>query len=71
MNPIRRWYENKKNVEEMLTWNKNRLKKWELSVVSYMPTGAKILDVGCGMGREAFALADLGFSVRALIFQRK
>jgi len=66
MNPIRRWYENKKNVEEMLTWNKNRLKKWELSVVSYMPTGAKILDVGCGMGREAFALADLGFSVTGI-----
>lgn len=50
----------------MLTWNKNRLKKWELSVVSYMPTGANILDVGCGMGREAFALADLGFSVTGI-----
>jgi 2-polyprenyl-3-methyl-5-hydroxy-6-metoxy-1,4-benzoquinol methylase len=32
-------------------------------VVSLLPEGAQILDVGCGMGREAFALTDMGFSV--------
>lgn len=60
---VRRWYEDKSNVDEMIQWNKGKLKKWEQSVVQYFPQNAKILDIGCGMGREAFALYDLGFSV--------
>lgn len=32
-------------------------------MIRQLPSGAKILDVGCGLGREAFALADLGFDV--------
>jgi ubiquinone/menaquinone biosynthesis C-methylase UbiE len=60
---VNQWYENKKNVDEMIHWNKGNLKKWERSVVGYIPKGAKILDIGCGMGREAFALSDMGFSV--------
>lgn len=58
-----RWYENQKNVEEMLHWNAGKLKKWERSAVDCFPKNAKILDVGCGMGREAFALEDMGFFV--------
>jgi ubiquinone/menaquinone biosynthesis C-methylase UbiE len=60
---VHEWYENKKNVNEMIHWNKGNLKKWEQSVVDYFPKEAKILDIGCGMGREAFALSDMGFSV--------
>lgn len=63
---VHKWYENKKNVEEMLRWNKGKLKKWEQKVVEYFPDGAKILDIGCGTGREAFALADMGFSVAGI-----
>ena len=33
------------------------------SVIKFFPSGAKILDIGCGLGREAFALSDLGFDV--------
>lgn len=60
---VRQWYENKKNVNEMIHWNKGNLKKWEQSVVGFFPKEAKVLDIGCGMGREAFALSDMGFSV--------
>ena len=60
---VHQWYENKKNVDEMIHWNKGNLKKWEQLVVDYFPKEAKILDIGCGMGREAFALSDMGFSV--------
>ncbi len=57
------WYETKKNVDEMKRGREGRLKKWERTVASYFPRGARVLDIGCGMGREAFALADAGFSV--------
>jgi hypothetical protein len=26
---VRQWYEDKKNVDEMVHWNKGKLKKWE------------------------------------------
>ncbi|MGB4378475.1 MAG: class I SAM-dependent methyltransferase, partial [Limnochordia bacterium] len=60
---ISKWYEDKQNVAEMVQWNKGKLKKWEKLVADHLPKGAAILDIGCGMGREAFALSDLGFSV--------
>ena len=61
-NLVAEWYENKKNVDEMQNWNSS-LKEWERSVISLFPAGARILDVGCGLGREAFALSDLGYDV--------
>ncbi|WP_349673530.1 class I SAM-dependent methyltransferase [Lacrimispora sp.] len=60
---VHKWYEDKKNVDEMVYWNKGELKKWERAVADFFPREAKILDIGCGMGREAFALFDLGFSI--------
>ncbi len=60
---VNKWYEDKKNVDEMVHWNKGKLKIWEQSVVEIFLPRAKILDIGCGMGREAFALSDMGFSV--------
>lgn len=62
-NIVREWYEDKKNVDEMLHWNMGKLKKWEQGVTEYFPENAKVLDVGCGMGREAFKLNNMGFSV--------
>ena len=59
---VAEWYENKKNVDEMLNWNL-ALKEWERSVIKYFPSCARILDIGCGLGREAFALSDLGYDV--------
>ena len=59
---VSKWYENTKNVDEMLDWSP-ALKEWEKSVAKLFPPGARILDIGCGLGREAFALCDLGFGV--------
>lgn len=52
---VHKWYEDKKNVDEMVCWNRGELKKWERAVTNFFPKGAQILDIGCGMGREAFA----------------
>ena len=61
-NIVVEWYEDKKNVDEMQNWNL-ALKEWEQSVIKFFPSGARILDIGCGLGREAFALSDLGYDV--------
>ncbi len=61
-NVVSQWYEDKKNVDEMQNWN-SALKAWEQSIIRFFPSGARILDIGCGLGREAFALSDLGFHV--------
>jgi ubiquinone/menaquinone biosynthesis C-methylase UbiE len=68
---VREWYEDQKNVDEMLHWDKGILKKWEQGVVTYFPENAKVLDVGCGMGREAFALNDMGFTVIGIDISEK
>ncbi len=61
-NIVAEWYEDKKIVDEMRDWDPS-LKEWEQSVISYFPFGARILDIGCGLGREAFPLSDLGYDV--------
>lgn len=32
---------------------------------SYLPKGARVLDAGCGSGRDAFAFMEMGYSVDA------
>ena len=61
-NLVSQWYEEKKNVEEMRSWNP-ALKAWEREVISHFSSGARLLDIGCGLGREAFALAESGYDV--------
>jgi SAM-dependent methyltransferase len=63
---VNEWYEDKNNVDEMVHWINGKLKKWEQDVTHYFPKCARILDIGCGMGREAFALSDLGFTVTGI-----
>jgi ubiquinone/menaquinone biosynthesis C-methylase UbiE len=42
------------------------LKIWEKDVISrFFPERVTILDIGCGTGREAFSLHDMGFKVIA------
>ncbi|WP_310604582.1 class I SAM-dependent methyltransferase [Anaerosporobacter sp.] len=60
---VKAWYETKENVNEMIQWERPNLKKWELAVTRFFPKNAKLLDIGCGLGREAFVLSDMGFKV--------
>ncbi|MBP0969522.1 MAG: class I SAM-dependent methyltransferase [Oscillospiraceae bacterium] len=62
---VSQWYEDKKNVQEMREWNP-ALKTWEREVIAHFPSSARLLDIGCGLGREAFHLADLGYDVVGL-----
>ena len=59
---VSQWYEEKRNVEEMRGWNP-ALKIWEREVITHFPSGARLLDIGCGLGREAFPLSESGFDV--------
>jgi len=43
-----------------------RLKQWEAEAAASFPAGARILDIGCGTGREAFALHAMGFYVTGI-----
>jgi ubiquinone/menaquinone biosynthesis C-methylase UbiE len=58
------WYKTEKSYEYMPEATKSGLKIWEKNVISkYFSRDSRILDIGCGMGREAFALYDMGFTV--------
>jgi 16S rRNA (guanine1207-N2)-methyltransferase len=57
-NLVAEWYEDKKNVDEMHNWNA-ALKEWEQSVIEFFPSGARILDVGCGYGFMGITIAKI------------
>jgi SAM-dependent methyltransferase len=53
-------------VEEMNERLQLGLREWEAGVVDrFLPATGRILDLGCGAGREAIALARLGYEVVA------
>ena len=68
-NIVNEWYETKKNVDEMVHWEKPKLKKWELAVTEFFPAEAKILDVGCGLGREPLCPVRYGYRCKVDISQ--
>lgn len=64
------WYEKKEHIDEMKSWDKGKLKIWEQQVADKFPRGAKILNIGSGMGREAFSLYRQGFEIIGLDISR-
>jgi ubiquinone/menaquinone biosynthesis C-methylase UbiE len=53
-------------LDDMTEYTKNGLKPWEKAVAAKcFPSNTHILDVACGMGREAFALYDMGYRITA------
>lgn len=62
---VKRLYSGGQAIDDMKEYTTKGLKKWEKEVVSCFPAKSHILDIGCGMGREAFCLYDMGFSVTA------
>lgn len=60
------WYSDSGHIDEMPKGGFSVLKKWELDALEYFPDGGAILNIGCGMGREAFALYDKGYTVTGI-----
>ncbi|TAH68654.1 MAG: class I SAM-dependent methyltransferase [Anaerolineaceae bacterium] len=59
-------YSDEPAIKDMQGYTNKKLKIWESEVVSYFPVNSWILDIGCGMGREAFCLYDRGFRITAI-----
>lgn len=59
-------YDSAEEVEYHSQLTSEGLEEWEKSIVKLMKPKAKILDVGCGTGREAIAFAKTGFDVTGI-----
>jgi len=68
---VKKLYSEEPAIKDMRGYTNNKLKNWENEVVSHFPANAWILDIGCGMGREAFCLYDLGYRITAIDISEK
>ena len=68
---VKKLYSDKHAIGDMRDYTKKKLKIWENEVVSYFPVKSWVLDIGCGMGREAFCLYDKGFKITAIDISEK
>ena len=66
MNAIKTIYSSGGRFDEMLTYANRKLKRWEADAAAMFPAKASVLDIGCGKGREAFCLHEMGFGVTGL-----
>lgn len=71
METVKRFYSEEAAIKDMQEYTKKNLKIWETETVSRFPLKSRILDIGCGMGREAFCLHDMGFSITAVDIPEK
>ncbi|BBH21462.1 methyltransferase [Paenibacillus baekrokdamisoli] len=65
------WYERSFGSDYMIVYRHRNWQQAETEVQRMaswlaLPDGASILDIGCGMGRHALALANLGFHVTGI-----
>jgi ubiquinone/menaquinone biosynthesis C-methylase UbiE len=64
---VSKWYSSERSYEYMPEGHNKGFKIWENDVVlKYFSTNTHILNIGCGMGREAFYLYDMGFKITAV-----
>lgn len=68
---VKKLYSEEPAIKDMRDYTKKKLKIWETEVVSHFPVKSWILDIGCGMGREAFCLYDRGFRITAIDISEK
>jgi ubiquinone/menaquinone biosynthesis C-methylase UbiE len=64
-------YSEEHAIGDMRHYTKKKLKVWENEAVSYFSINSWILDIGCGMGREAFCLYDKGYKITAIDISEK
>ncbi len=61
------WYSSEKSYDYMPEATKKGLKIWEKEVIrDFFPPNSDVLIIGCGMGREAFVLYEMGYKVTAV-----
>ena len=68
---VKKLYSEEPAIKDMRDYTNKNLKVWEKEVLSHFPVKSRILDIGCGMGREAFSLHDMGFRVTATDISEK
>lgn len=68
---VKKLYSEEPAIKDMRDYTNKKLKIWENEVVSHFPVKSWILDIGCGMGREAFCLYDMGFRITAIDISEK
>lgn len=68
---VKKLYSREPAIRDMEDYTNKKLKIWETEVVSHFPIKSQILDIGCGMGREAFCLYDRGFRITAIDISEK
>lgn len=68
---VKKLYSDEHAIGDMRDYTNKKLKIWENEVISYFPAKAWVLDIGCGMGREAFCLYDKGFKITAIDISEK
>ena len=68
---VKKLYSEEPAIKDMQYYTIKKLKIWENEVVTHFPVKSWILDIGCGMGREAFCLHDKGFRVTGIDISEK
>ncbi|MDF2505642.1 class I SAM-dependent methyltransferase [Clostridium sp.] len=68
---VKSLYSDEHAIGDMRDYTKKKLKVWENEAISYFPVKSWVLDIGCGMGREAFCLYDKGFKITAIDISEK
>ena len=68
---VKKLYSEEPVIKDMRDYTNKKLKIWENEVVSHFQDKSWILDIGCGMGREAFCLYDMGFRITAIDISEK
>ncbi len=62
---VKKLYSEDMAVQDMETYTDKGFKRWEEAAAALFPPHSYIIDIGCGMGREAFCLYDAGHRVVA------
>jgi SAM-dependent methyltransferase len=61
------WWQKLNPIKEIQKWDYYGLRPW---ILKYVPRNDKVLEAGCGLGRWAFYLSNLGINIDGLDFSK-